>query len=429
MIHYIKVRNFMSFKDEVCLDFEATDDTRFEDYHVVKMADGTRLLRFAVLYGANASGKSNLVKVIEFLGEFWRNVAGQNIGAIPFYFDDETSQLPSEFKAAFYVDNVRYEYYLKMRGNIAEYEELSHCMEAQPTWIIRREHVASHSKLTFNSKVTKLTKAAVEALSLNCLPNMSFFAARNRVNVFIPYVDSVNNWITNSLFPPISPEAELTNYWTGRVANDNSLQKYLIEFIQKADYNIVDIKSNIEYQSIPNDLLKSVIQNTKLTDIEKTQLMERQVSKIPIVKTEFEHIVTSSKGKSRHKLPIYLQSSGTLRTLGLGTAVHDLVRSSAFTAIDEIETSLHPELVEFIIRQFLEEKSNRSQMLVTTHYANLLDTVDDLLRHDNIWFIEKQENGSSELYSLVEFDGFEDIDNLRGAYIHGRFGALPHIKY
>lgn len=411
----------MSFKDEVCLDFEATDDTRFEDYHVVKMADGTRLLRFAVLYGANASGKSNLVKVVEFLYNFWRNVTGENIGAIPFYFDDKTLKEPSEFKIAFYVDNIRYEYYLKMRGNIAEYEELSHCMGTQPTWIVRREHIDTHSKLIFNSKVAKLTKGAVEALSLNCLPNMSFFAARNKVNVFIPHIDQVNNWITNSLFLPITPKAELTNNWTERIANDNVLQKYLIEFIQKADYNIVGIKSNVEYRTLPIDFVQNIIPNTELTDNDKVQ--------IPIVKTEFEHVITNSKGISLHKLPIYMQSSGTLRTLGVGTAIHDLLHNSAFTAIDEIETSLHPELVQFTIRHFLEKKNNRSQMLITTHHADLLDTVDDLLRYDNIWFIEKQENGSSELYSLVEFDGFEDIDHVKGAYINGRFGALPHIKY
>lgn len=68
-------------------------------------------------------------------------------------------------------------------------------------------------------------------------------------------------------------------------------------------------------------------------------------------------------------------------------------------------------------------------MLITTHYAKLLDTVDDILRRDSIWFVEKHKNGSSELYSLIEFKGVDDMDHLHGAYMNGCFGALPHIKF
>jgi len=98
-----------------------------------------------------------------------------------------------------------------------------------------------------------------------------------------------------------------------------------------------------------------------------------------------------------------------------------------FLSIDEIESSLHPELIEFILEQFLKENS-RSQLLVTTHYDPLLNTIDDLIRRDSVWFTEKGEDGSSELYSLSDFKGLNKIRSFLKSYRNGRFGALPNIQ-
>lgn len=96
-------------------------------------------------------------------------------------------------------------------------------------------------------------------------------------------------------------------------------------------------------------------------------------------------------------------------------------------AIDEIESSLHPDLVEFILEKFLREK-NESQLLITSHYDPLLNTVDDLLRKDSIWFTEKDESGATSLYSLVEFRGLGKIKSFQKSYRNGLFGAIPSIK-
>ena len=94
--------------------------------------------------------------------------------------------------------------------------------------------------------------------------------------------------------------------------------------------------------------------------------------------------------------------------------------------IDEIESSLHPDLTEFILEQFFKSDS-RSQLLVTTHYDPLLDTVDDLIRKDSVWFTEKGEDGCSDLYSLVEFKGLRKIKSFQKSYRNGAFGAVPNI--
>ena len=117
-----------------------------------------------------------------------------------------------------------------------------------------------------------------------------------------------------------------------------------------------------------------------------------------------------------------------MRTIGIEAGIFEALNKQAFLFIDEIESSLHPDLVEFIIEQFLSQR-NRAQLLVTTHYDPLLNTVgDDLIRKDSVWFTEKDETGNTDLYSLVEFKGLNRISSLQKAYRNGVFGALPNIK-
>ena len=116
MIQYIKIKNFLSFKDEVVFNFEATKDKKYEDYQVVEIAPGVRILRIAVVYGANASGKTNLVSAIEFLRNFWFQYLenkDQPTGAIPFLLSSEMPNQPSEFSIGFYIGQKKYVYNIK----------------------------------------------------------------------------------------------------------------------------------------------------------------------------------------------------------------------------------------------------------------------------------------------------------------------------
>lgn len=144
-------------------------------------------------------------------------------------------------------------------------------------------------------------------------------------------------------------------------------------------------------------------------------------------KTTFEHTVINERGTEVYTLPHSLQSDGTTRTFGIETAIYEAVKKEAFLHIDEIESSLHPDLLEFILQKFL-ESSNRSQLLVTTHYDPLLNTVGDLMRSDSVWFTEKDESGATKVYSLSDFKGLKRMSSYQKAYRNGLFGALPNIK-
>jgi len=142
--------------------------------------------------------------------------------------------------------------------------------------------------------------------------------------------------------------------------------------------------------------------------------------------TEFKHRVVNDKGEERfYTLLKNNQSRGTLRTFGLAGVIRRTIEDSAFLAIDEIESSLHPRLIEFIIENFFKQKG-QSQLLLTTHYDGLLEE-DDLLRKDSIWFTNKKESGATELYSLSDFRGVNRMSSLQKAYRYGKFGAIPNI--
>ena len=102
--------------------------------------------------------------------------------------------------------------------------------------------------------------------------------------------------------------------------------------------------------------------------------------------------------------------------------LYELINYKSVLTIDEIETSLHPDLQEKILYEYLKNHS-RTQLIITTHNNDFLDLTDDLIRKDSIWFIEKDKSGNSDLYKLVDFKGIEKINSLRTAYRYKRFGA------
>ena len=117
------------------------------------------------------------------------------------------------------------------------------------------------------------------------------------------------------------------------------------------------------------------------------------------------------------------ESFGTIRTIGIVSYLYTILTFGRFLAIDEIETSLHPKLLEKILYEFLKAENSQSQLIVTTHNDGLLDLTDDLIRKDSVWFTEKQKNGATDLYKLTDFRGINRLSSIREAYRNKRFGA------
>jgi len=429
MIQELKIKNFKSFKEEVTFSFEATDDTTNDEYQVQKMPDGRRLLRFAMIYGPNAAGKSNLLNAIEFLSEFWSqrlSDSSDEIGIVPFLLDANSPSEPTEFELKFYVDDTRYWYQLVLTNKMVISERLSYYTSHQPTRIFLREYEGGQSVITFNPAVVKLSAAAKEEISLKCLPNISLFVAKSQVNVSIPEIDAVRVWQKNALLPPIWPVSRTLEYAERSMNSDANLKDYMLEFLRKADFNISGIKTEEVVRTLPDKVITSLLNDEDVPDDYKSMLKNNHG--YTEIQSVFEHQVSNSQGEEKYILRSDAQSRGTKRILGVEAAIYTAIKNGALLSIDEVESSLHPELVEFMIQKFLENES-RAQLLVTTHYDPLLNTVgDDLIRRDSVWFVEKDKAGISTLYSLDEFSGLNKISSIQKAYRNGRFGAWPVMK-
>lgn len=428
MIREIKIENFLSFWNEVTFSFEEAKGDAVN--RAVAMPDGVKLLRFAVIFGANASGKSNFLKVFDFIRIFWTRVPMRNdssTGAVPFLLNDASKKDDSSFELRFYVKDVQYWYKLRLNSERVESEMLYYYPNAaiQPTRIFTRSFEDGKSVVKFNPAAVKIKPAELDAINVNCWKNMSLFATLTRVNVSMEVVDVVREWISKKFLPNVNRNTELSSYAKKKLLNDTKFKNYLLNFAKKADFRIEDI--NVKETSIPlsKEQLDYINGLSMLDKKSKAELNEKR--SLTDISTEFLIRTKGENGDEFYYLPEEYQSDGTTRMLEIESTIYTMLEKGAFLAIDEIEASLHPNLLDYILTEFLKVNDNESQLLVSSHYDPLLKAIDDLYGKDSVWFTEKNEDGGTELYSLVEFKGLYKLKSIHNAYKNGQFGAIPEI--
>ena len=427
MIQELKIKNFLSFKDEVKFSFEASNDKFAEDSQVVTINENTRLLRFAIVYGYNASGKSNLLSALSFLSYFWSyqpKSLDAKTGVIPFKLDKPSSKVPSSFDIVFYVKNTKYWYQLELDESQVFLEKLSYYKTSQPIMLFERTLKDSQSVIQINPNAEKISATAKEMISVNCLKNISFFVARNKVNVSLPIIDAAKDWMRNQLMPVVFPTMDLTSFAQKQTSGNNELTRYIVDFLHAADFNITNISSEVITQQLTDEAVRFLTENNDDTDeasILETERIKRERT-LKQIQTSFEHTVENSNGTEAYQMDKQYESRGTLRTFGIEAALFDAQNNQSILPIDEVETSLHPKLLEKILFEYLKTPS-RSQIIVTTHNDGLLDLLDDLIRKDSVWFTEKKKSGVTDLYKLTDFRGVNRLSSIREAYRNKRFGA------
>ena len=402
MIAEIKFKNMFSFRDETVLSFEADKSKDLESYHVVELAPDVKLLKLAVIYGANASGKSNIIKVCDFIRSFITCTPlnkAELIKIVPFLLNRTSKEQASEFSVSFYAMNgdkaIRYVYSVLLETTHIVRETLIYYLSQQPATVFERSMENNVSSIKFGQKV-KISTAAKEEITLKCLPNMSVFAAYMQVNTNIAEMETALQYLTKQMMPAIVPTSSLSRYAEEAIKKETA-KEYILRYLQEADFNISNISSK-----------------------------EQETKKGVVNYTMYQHKVSSGLGgNDYYEFPELYESDGTIRTFGLASQIQNSIGSNAFHAVDEIESSLHPKLIEYMIERFLKE-SKQAQLLLTTHYDGLLGE-EDLLRKDNIWFAEKNTDGASVLYPLTDFKGLNRISSLQKAYKFGKFGAVPNL--
>ena len=353
MILELKFKNFLSFKDEVVFSFEATCDKYLEDYYVAEPEPGVRILKMAMIYGANASGKSNVLHAFDFVRSFVKRIPTQSEKStefIPFKFVDN-QDLPGSFDMIFYIEGTKYKYSLVLDEEKVHSEILHYYPGTQPAIIFERTLDIKNdtSILKFGSKI-KLSDQAIEAIQLKTLKNMSVFAAFTQVNISLPQLNIPLNWFRKQFMPMIDPYSSLTNYSDSYIKKDERVKNQALDFINKADFNISAVSFKKQTTWLDDEVLK-LIEAGSMPDEQKHKLLNEKA--IHIDKRLFEHKIIINNKAKYYSLPDELESKGTLRYYGLSAPFFNAISNDSFLSIDEIGTALHPLLVMHFLKEFL----------------------------------------------------------------------------
>lgn len=405
MLVEFSVQNYLSFHSRVTLSMRAAALGEVGLDRTFLVAPGLRLLRSAVVYGANASGKSNLFKAMLFVRRFVINSSkeGQATESIPvtrFALSTVTAQQPSEFEIVFFHDQVRYRYGFSLDEERIHREWL---------FCVAPQQVAEEELFQRASEMISVREGFPEGAGLE---------RRTRKNaLFLSLVAQLNGEVAGKIlqwfdgFRPISGlEDRAYLSFTMKMLEEDKAP--ILELVQRADLGILDL--HLDQMEVPGDLLSG------LSEEEKRKLGSRKVRRI---QTEHQRYDEAHQPAGRVLFEMKDESEGTRKFLALSGPILDVLATNKILVIDEFETRLHPLLARALVKMFhLSDEHSSAQLLCATHDSNLLDR--RMFRKDQVWFTEKDRYGATSLYSLAEFRLGEDA-NYEREYIRGKFGAVP----
>lgn len=418
MLINFSVSNFGSVKDKQVLSFEATKSDFLENHYIIR-ANGLRLLKLGLIYGANASGKTTIIRALEFLRTLVLQPAQKKTDDLKFYpflFDDQTTNRSSLLAIDFIQNDVRYYYEVELNRTCVVREELFFFNPKKASVFKRVTNLEEQfARISFGSKI-KIDKTFEKALEANTLWNNTVLGGFIKTNMQLPQLKDVADWFSDYLSPMIVAGAYLENHVSHGIEQSQINKNDVIEILKKADFNVSNIQIAENQEPYMSDA-NFIIALAMLSQVKP------EFINMPLKKIEFEHTINGNK----YYLPFDSESHGTRRYYGFAGLLSLLVRHSIAVSIDELESSLHPDLLKHFLLTFLVNSKN-SQLIATTHNREILDQR-DIFRNDAIWFTEKNEHGATELYSLADFDSkvVRDSSNILNAYKTGKLGGVPDL--
>lgn len=424
MIVNFSVQNFGSIKDKQILSFEATTARDLESFYIIEPIKGLRLLKLALIYGANASGKTTVLKALEFLRDLVLEPVekkNESLKFEPFLFDSFTPTKNSILSIDFIQKNIRYFYEVEFNRMAIVNEELYFYNPNKAKIFSRATNLENQfTEITFGSKIKK-DKTFGKTLEANTIWNNTVLGGFLKTNINFKELKEVSEWFATHLKPLIESDTKLEGYVTSAIGNTDIDKNSVIQILKKADFNISDILINEEEEDIPLGFLEFLEKQVKTPNEKFTEIKSK--GKVTTVSIELEHTVDRIK----YKIPFELESQGTKRYYSFSGLLSMLIKNSITFPIDELESSLHPDLFTHFILSFL-VNAKQSQILATTHNREILNNR-DIFRNDAIWFTDKNELSATELYSLADFDSkvIRDTSNVYNAYKIGKLGGVPNL--
>lgn len=412
MLLDFSVRNFKSFRDRQTLSLVASKDKALAHTHTLPtgIAGIPTVLRSAVLYGANASGKTNLLSALQYMQQvvvqsFAFGPVGST-GFVPFRLDRASATEPGEFEITVLLDGVRYQYGFRLDGlRIRNEWLLVYKTQKGQAWFDRSHNLETgKDEYQFSDKFTGAKKLWQEATR----PNALFLSTAVQFNSEL--LRPLFEWFATQpiFFNPLPMSAD---YTTSRL-EERPFHDQVVSFLRSSDIAVVEIQVATSQGVGPHFNLD--LSTGKMETAQKEFLHKRP---------QFHHV--TEFGEALFEL--HEESMGTQRLFALAGPVLDILEKGRLLVVDELESSLHPFLVAHLVDLFHDPVRNPkgAQLLFTTHDTNLLDL--KRLRRDQVWFVNKDSTEASTLEPLSDYN-VRNVLSLEKAYLQGRFDAVPILS-
>ena len=417
MIRDFWVKNYLSIRDKQELNFLAKGPS---SELVTEVADGVFLYKLGILYGSNASGKSNMLialnEVFRILVLPKSDATKRINGSIPFIL---TKNEPIEMHVSFYANSIRYDYDVSFNEKYILNEVLYYYPNKSKSLFYERSFVGENiqADVKFGTSL-KLQVKTQESIRENTLNNHSVLSVCSKAALkedIAPF-NMLYNWIMDN-YHDVDGDGEKGIVEILRDAyNTPKKRKFYNTMLQKADLNILEYRPVVEDRFVPSEY-RERIQKENIPEEMKEALLKPTADSVAFV---------NHSNDGDFDIPLKWQSKGTLKYIRILDALYDMITSSHVYYLDELGEDLHNDLLYYYLNVFL-FNSEKSQLIITSQETTLLSQ--DLINENRgvVWFVEKNKETASSEYSRGDSFGLHKNLSLYNSYRIGRLGAKPEL--
>lgn len=414
MLLSFSFENFLSFRDRVKLNFRAGTIKDYpENVYLPHFDSQLKMLKSIALYGANSSGKSNIIKAFAFYRHFIlesskESNSAQTIPVSPFLLSEQPETLPSLFEAVFFVAGVKYKYGFQ----VDKYSVVAEWLFSYPSRKEEKLFLRGRQEFSFERKFQSASKTKLETLAEFTRPNSLYLSVLAQFNFQI--AQDILKWLDSILVVHDTDHKDLINYTAG-LMEDVDYRKYINDIMKNSGLDIQGVESTLdklsEKTSYSVEFLNTLIGTAAKKYTIKTRHYKYGVDNKPTDNISFDLVKN--------------ESLGTQKFFGILGPVLKALKESRLLLVDEIDSRLHSGLLEHIISLFnsIKYNPNGSQLIFTSHNTKLLK---DNMRRDQMVFVEKKPGENSTFESLyAKKPSVRNDATFEKDYLAGKYGAIP----
>ena len=418
MLIDFSVKNFRSFKDKQTLTLVKDAGKEMEETNTFKSPSpaSESLVRSAAIYGANSAGKSNLIDAIRVFQQIVRESSrkisiNDKLELVPIRLSTKTESQPTEFEINFIVKGVRYQFgFVANQERILEEWLLAYPNRRPQLWY-ERTYKNKATQWEFGTKLTGSKQTWANATRDNAL----FLSTAVQLNSH--QLTPVYDWLVHSL--EISAKKRWSGDITTTLCQHEGGKKQVLDFLTKADLDIVDIKTK----------KRDIAPDSMFAELEKTH---RDGLFVHLSESSLNYFDIKTARVNNQGEQVFLdfrtESLGTQKLYDLAGPWITALENGHTLFVDEMNNHFHPKLIEYLISLFHNSETNKhnAQLVFTTHETSILNQ--NIFRRDQIWFVERDPVEGSTIFPLTDFRIRNTLSNLESAYLSGRYGGIPYIN-